>query len=215
MMRTRELMAHPVHVIGPLAPAWEAVGMMRRLGIRRLPVVERGALVGIVTWTDLVRVRPPAVDGRHAVHGVAGGVQVRHLMTADPITIGPQTPIEEAAAIMRQYKIGGLPVVDGGRLVGILTESDLLSVIAAGLATSPGEVRVTTVADRLAADLPRVLTALAAADVEVLALRTVRGPARSVVELVVREEQAASACEGLRRLGIVPEVEVARQTGAR
>lgn len=214
-MRTRELMARPVHVIAPQAPAWEAVGMMRRLGIRRLPVVERGALVGIVTWTDLVRVRPPAVDGRHAVHGVAGGVQVRHLMTPDPITIGPQTPIEEAAAIMRQYKIGGLPVVDGGRLVGILTESDLLSVIAAGLTTAPGEVRVTAVVDRLAADLLRVLTALAAADVELLALRTVRGPTRSVVELVVREGQAGPTCEGLRGLGMVPVVEGVRQTGVR
>jgi acetoin utilization protein AcuB len=215
MMRTRELMARPVHVIGPQAPAWEAVGMMRRLGIRRLPVVERGALVGIVTWTDLVRVRPPAVDGRHAVHGVAGGVQVRHLMTPDPITIGPQTPIEEAAAIMRQYKIGGLPVVDAGRLVGILTESDLLSVIAAGLATAPAEVRVTVVVDVVAPDLARALSELAAVDVEVLALRTVRSPARPVVELVVREEQATTACEALRRLGVAPEVEGVRQTGVR
>jgi acetoin utilization protein AcuB len=214
-MRTRELMARPVHVIGPQAPAWEAVGMMRRLGIRRLPVVERGALVGIVTWTDLVRVRPPAVDGRHAVHGVAGGVQVRHLMTADPITIGPQTPIEEAAAIMRQYKIGGLPVVEAGRLVGILTESDLLSVITAGLAIAPGEVRVSAVLDRLAGDVLRVLAAMAAADVEVLAIRTVRGQAHPVVEIVVPEGQAAPACEALRRLGMVPEVEGARPSGVR
>lgn len=214
-MRTRDVMVRPVHVVGPQVPAWEAVGMMRRLGIRRLPVVEHGALVGIVTWTDLVRVRPPAVGERHAVHGVTGGVQVRHLMTPDPITIGPQTPIEQAAALMRQYKIGGLPVVDAGRLVGILTESDLLGVIAAGLTTSPGEVRVRAVVDRLTADLLRVLSGLAAADVEVLAVRTVRGPAKPVVEIVLSAEQVAPAGEALRRLGLIPEVEGARQTGVR
>jgi acetoin utilization protein AcuB len=124
-MRVRDLMTHPVQVIGPDAPAWEAVGVMRRRGIRRLPVVEGGALVGIVTWTDLVRVRPPAVGGRYTVPNLAVGVLVRHLMTPAPATIGPDAPIAVAAALMRRRKIGGLPVVDGGDLVGILTESDV------------------------------------------------------------------------------------------
>lgn len=129
-MRAREVMTSPVRVIGPDARAWEAIAVMRRHGIRRLPVVKDGRLVGIVTWTDLVRVRPPILGGRPIIPRLETTVQVRHLMTPSPHTIDPEYPVEAAAALMRRLKVGGLPVMDGTRLVGIVTESDLLEVFA-------------------------------------------------------------------------------------
>jgi len=214
-MRVRDLMTHPVHVTGPNAPAWEAVGMMRRLGIRRLPVMENGALIGIVTWTDLVRVRPPAVGGRYTVPNLAAGVLVRHLMTSDPITISPQTPIEEAAVVMRRHKIGGLPVVDAGQLAGIITESDLFDAFVEAFAIRPGEARLHVPVRALAADLARIVPALADEGVGLLAIRTIRGRDASALDLAVREEDAARAGERLRRLGFAVDVESLLHSGVR
>jgi acetoin utilization protein AcuB len=114
-------MSAPVQVIGPDAPAWEAVGLMRRSRIRRLPVVEQGTLVGIVTWTDVVRVQPPAMGGQWQIPNLSAGVHVRHLMAPSPLVVHPDLPVHEAAALMRRHKIGGLPVVDASGLVGIIT----------------------------------------------------------------------------------------------
>lgn len=133
-MRVRDCMTTPVHVIGPEAPVWEAVALMRRCGIRRLPVVDDDGLVGIVTWTDAMRVQPPVAPGQAPAPVRPVGLLVRHLMTAAPRVVAPDDDLAHAARLMRTYKIGGLPVVDGGRLVGILTESDLFKVFVDALA---------------------------------------------------------------------------------
>jgi acetoin utilization protein AcuB len=132
-LRVRDCMSTPVRVIGPEAPVWEAVALMRRYGIRRLPVVEGDALVGIVTWTDAMRVYPPAPPGQSPAPRPVG-LLVRHLMTAAPRVVAPDDDLGHAARLMRAHKIGGLPVVDGGRLVGILTESDLFDAFVDALA---------------------------------------------------------------------------------
>jgi acetoin utilization protein AcuB len=84
-------------------------------GFRRLPVVRQGALLGIITERDL---------REHG--GFLERTKVNGVMKEKPATVGPETTLEEAAQIMLQRKIGGLPVVDHGRLVGIITESDIL-----------------------------------------------------------------------------------------
>jgi len=132
-MRVRDSMTTPVHVIEPDAPVWEAVALMRRWSIRRLPVVEGDALVGIVTWTDAMRAHPPAPPGQSPAPRPVG-LLVRHLMTAAPRVVAPDDDLAHAARLMRAHKIGGLPVLDGGRLVGIVTESDLFDVFVDVLA---------------------------------------------------------------------------------
>jgi acetoin utilization protein AcuB len=81
--------------------------------IRQMPVVAEGRLVGIITDRDLRSERDPAA-------------RVVAVMTPDPATVGPGTPIEDAAVLLRARKIGALPVVEAGALVGIVSESDLL-----------------------------------------------------------------------------------------
>jgi acetoin utilization protein AcuB len=88
----------------------------RRRRIRHLPVVAAGRVIGIVTDRD---VRGAASDG----------TTVDALMTANPATTTPATPVEQAAAIMRERKIGALPVMEGDTLVGIVSESDLLDAL--------------------------------------------------------------------------------------
>ena len=126
-MLVRDRMSSPAVTIDIKGSIHEAHALMRHYNIRRVPVLAKGRLVGIVTWTDLMRALPSQAStlGAWEVPGLLRRASVKEIMTSDPITIGPDAPIEAAALIMRREKIGGLPVVEGHTLVGVITESDL------------------------------------------------------------------------------------------
>jgi acetoin utilization protein AcuB len=115
-----------------------AIERMREHNCRRLPVLEKEILIGIVTDRDLRRATnsPLVLRERWYDEFMLDHIPVRACMTEKPITVTPQTPIVEASRIMRDRKIGGLPVVDGARLVGIVTETDLLNFLIRTLETS-------------------------------------------------------------------------------
>jgi acetoin utilization protein AcuB len=98
--------------------------------IRHLLVVDKKHLVGILSDRDLkaALILSRTGDKGPDVFFIPPGVMVREVMTRDPITISPDTDVEEAARIMYHNKIGGLPVLERGRLLGIITESDILSI---------------------------------------------------------------------------------------
>lgn len=108
-----------------------AYHLMRINKVRRLPVVGKDErLLGIITWGDLREARPKeALEEQHGSewesHFLAATLDVRQIMTYDPITVGPDDSMRQAARLMYEYKIGGLPVVDDGRVIGMITESDL------------------------------------------------------------------------------------------
>lgn len=201
-MRVRDCMTARVQVIGPEAPGWEALGLMRRHRIRRPPVVEDGALVGIITYTDVVRMQPPAVGGEQRVPNLSIGILVRHLMTPSPLAVDPDEPLEAAAVMMRQHKIGGLPVVEDGRLVGVITESDLFDVFAEMFKAGADEVRLRVAVGSVSMELPRIVAALARAGVPVLSLHTVRARDAEGVSLVVHERDRRRARDALERLAL-------------
>ncbi|MDI6772791.1 MAG: CBS domain-containing protein [bacterium] len=126
-MLVRDRMSSPAITVETGTSLAEALGLMRRLEIRRLPVLQRRRLVGIVTWTDLMRAQPSLVAGVDAEAAAAflERTSVREIMSPTPMTIGPDAPIEAAAVIMRREKIGGLPVVEKRSLLGMVTESDI------------------------------------------------------------------------------------------
>jgi acetoin utilization protein AcuB len=108
-----------------------AVNLMREVGCRRLPVVDRGRLVGIITDRDLRRAAnsPIVVREQWYDNFILDHIEVGSCMTPNPLTIHPSAPVSEAARLMRDHKIGGLPVVADEALVGIVTETDLLSFL--------------------------------------------------------------------------------------
>ena len=119
-LAVREVMAtHPI-TVRPHETARHAYQLMRDNRFRHLPVVEDGRLVGILSDRDL---RPVLLSP-----GLARA-RVRELMSEDLTTVGPDTSIEEAASLLVVKKIGCLPVVAQGQLVGIVTETDLLAVL--------------------------------------------------------------------------------------
>lgn len=132
-----QVMTREPAVVAPNDPIRAAIERMRERGCRRLPVVEDGNVVGIVSDRDLRRATnsPLVLRERWYDEFMLDHVQVRACMTANPVTVSPATPIVEAAKLMRDKKFGGLPVVADGRLVGIVTETDLLNYLIRTLET--------------------------------------------------------------------------------
>jgi CBS domain-containing protein len=125
--RVKDWMSGRVITISPDQTLPEAHEIMKKRKIRRLPVVEDGALVGIITLGDLREAGPSDATSLSIfeLNYLLARVKVEEIMTRDPLTVSPQTGLTEAAKLMLHHKIGGLPVVEGNTVVGIITESDI------------------------------------------------------------------------------------------
>lgn len=130
-MEVRDYMSHDPIVVAP----GDTLRTVRQLivdhGLRRFPVVKGGALVGIVTDRDVRQadISSAVMQERRYVDYVLDRIQVEGIMTPNPITVTPETSVKKAADLILENKIGGLPVVDGERLVGIITETDLIRTL--------------------------------------------------------------------------------------
>lgn len=106
--------------------------LMKSRQIRRVPVVDdQGQVVGIITDRDIKEFSPSQAISLDVweLHDLVNKIQIGEAMTRHPITVTPDTPIEDAATLMRDEKVGGLPVIEKGKLVGIITESDIFNVL--------------------------------------------------------------------------------------
>jgi acetoin utilization protein AcuB len=133
-MPVRRWMRQPVVTINAGASVGEATTLMRERGIRHLPVLDaRKRLVGIVTDRDLRQVVLDVAIGRVGEETERlGDLGVREVMTWGVVTVTAATDLREAARVMREQRLGALPVVDAaGHVVGILTEHDLLDALQA------------------------------------------------------------------------------------
>jgi len=116
-------MTHNPVIVLPSTPLPAAYALMQERRVRRLPVMDGGRLVGIVTLGDL-RQANATVDNPEAAR-----MRVELVMTENVVTVTPQTALREAAKLMIRHKVSGLPVVDGAELVGIITESDIFRAL--------------------------------------------------------------------------------------
>jgi CBS-domain-containing membrane protein len=106
--------------------------IMKMKRLRHLPVVEEGRLVGMLTQRDLFHAAlSTALNfGEKAQKGFLKTVVAKEVMTDEVLTIDPDADVKEAARLMIEHKIGCLPVVESGKLVGLVTETDLLRIVA-------------------------------------------------------------------------------------
>jgi acetoin utilization protein AcuB len=148
-MIVRMWMQQDVIAVEPRESAAEAAAIMARKRIRRLPVVEKRpagpALIGMLSATDILHAFPSDVNPFAVIGPEAGRnpVTVGEIMSRHLVTTTPETPIEEAAALMRERKIGALPVLHDQRLVGLITESDIFRAFVGFFASSETGIRVT------------------------------------------------------------------------
>lgn len=131
--RVADWMSTPPIVVPPTASLAEAQQIMTQRHARRLPVVQDGRLVGIVTWGDLRAAQPSDATtlSVYEWRALLDEVTVAECMTRDPLTIAPTALVLDAAQQMLDHKIGGLPVVEDGRVIGVITESDLFRLLIA------------------------------------------------------------------------------------
>ena len=143
-MQVKELMSRDVVMIGPAESCLDAVVRMQRARVRHLPVVNReGLLVGIVTDRDLRHhlFSPRVFDtvGATAVDVLLDRVRVAEIMSTKVVTVEAGVSLGHAADIMRKERVGSLPVMESGRMVGIVTEVDILRQIVRADATCAPE----------------------------------------------------------------------------
>lgn len=138
-------MTRDVVTVPPRTPVGEAAELMAGRSIRRLPVVDGHQIVGIVSARDILHAFPPDVNPFAVLAPPPGAapVTVEHIMTRHPQTIEPDAPIETAAGLMAERKIGALPVVRAGKLVGLITESDIFRAFASFFASPQCSARIT------------------------------------------------------------------------
>ena len=144
-MLVSEWMTENPQVVPSDMPVMEAMQMLREGGFRRLPVVDKGRLVGVVTDRDLQEATPSAATtlSVYELNFLLARMRVRDVMTKTVMTIGPDEAIERAALLMEEHRVSGLPVLQGGTVVGVLTVTDLLRAFVGFLGLREGGTRVT------------------------------------------------------------------------
>lgn len=145
-MLVRDRMTSPAITIKADAPFQEALELMRQHHFRRLPVVdETGRLIGIVSERDLLHAAPSPASSLSMweLNYLLWKLQVKSLMTEKVISVSPELPIEAAARIMVERKIGGLPVVDPeGAVLGVITETDIFRAFTELMGTDVEAMRL-------------------------------------------------------------------------
>jgi acetoin utilization protein AcuB len=165
-MLVGERMKYPVMTVPPDMPIVDVLNMMKRERIRRTPVVKDGRMVGIVSDKDLLNASPSPATSLSVweMNYLLSKIQVKDVMTKKVLTVTEDTPIEEAARIMSDNKIGGLPVIRSDRVVGIITETDLFKIFLELMGAREMGVRVTAFIHEQRGQLASITQAIANAE---------------------------------------------------
>ncbi|HEY6041665.1 MAG TPA: CBS and ACT domain-containing protein [Anaerolineae bacterium] len=202
MLVRDRMTSHPI-TISPGASVSEALRVMRDKKIKRLPVTDAtGHMVGIVAEKDLLYASPSPVTSLNVweIHDLLGKLTVEKVMTKNVITVADDQPLEEAARIMDDARVGGLPVLRGNQLVGIITESDLFKAFLQFLGGRRHGVRVTARISNAKGTLAKLTTAIFAAggDIVGLAFDEDLATQQSDIAVKVRDVPQAKLVEAIK-----------------
>jgi acetoin utilization protein AcuB len=205
-MLVGERMSHPVIPVAPDTPLPEALDLMRREHIRRMPVMRNGKLVGIVTERDLLHASASSSTTLSIweLNYLLNKISVAQVMSKEVCTVTEDTPIEEAARIMADNKIGGLPVLRGDHVVGMITETNLFKIFLELMGARERGVRVTALLPEQRGRLSRFIQAIAAGGGHVIAFGTFAGDDPSNI-LVTCKVVGMSLDDTRERIGPVVE----------
>jgi acetoin utilization protein AcuB len=158
-MFVSERMTRPVITAHPDLAIQDALALMRQEHIRRLPVVDsKGHLIGMVSDRDLLHASPSDATSLSVweLNYLLSKITIDQIMTKEVISVSGDTPVEEAARIMADNKIGGLPVLQDGELVGIITETDLFKIFLELLGARETGVRATVTVPDVPGELAKI-----------------------------------------------------------
>jgi acetoin utilization protein AcuB len=206
MLVGNRMTVRPVTIRGS-ASIDQALELMREEKVRRLPVLNKGGdLVGIISELDLLKASPsPATSlSIYEIPYILAKIKIKSIMTTDVITVAEDTPLEEAARIMVDNKIGGLPVMRDGKLVGIITETDVFKVFLEVLGARKPGVRVSIMVPDEKGMLGRITTKVAEMGGDILSLGTTMGedPTSGQVTFRVSDLEEGTLVAALQELGV-------------
>ncbi len=204
-MLVRERMSRHPYTITPDTSIQDALRRMREVHVRRFPVLDKsGKLVGIVAERDLLYASPSPATALsiYEIHYLLAKLTVAEVMKRDIITITEDTLVEDAARIMTDRKIGSLPVVRDGQLIGIITETDLFKLFSELLGARKKGVRLTMLLPDVKGELAKVTTAIAQQGGNIIALGTFLGedPTNVLVTAKVTDVPRSTLVETLKPL---------------
>ena len=144
-MRVRDVMTKELVTVEPETPIFQAQNLMREHQVRKLPVVMRGRLVGMVTHDLFMEVTPSKATGFgvQEMHYLLNEMKVKEVMEKNPVTVSPEMPFEEALNLGQQKGNTGFPVMENGELVGIITNGDIIRLLNKFLGLGEEGVRIT------------------------------------------------------------------------
>lgn len=190
-MFVRERMSRPVITAHSDMPIQDALRLMQKERIRRLPVVDkRGRLEGIVSEIDLLQASPSSATSLSVweLTYLLSKVKIAEIMVRDVITVSEDTPIEEAARIMADNKIGGMPVTRDGEVVGIITETDLFKIFLELLGAREAGVRLAALVENVPGELAKMTEAIFEIGGNILSLGTFLGETPEDREITMKVE---------------------------
>ena len=176
-MLVEDVMQTAVITITPKTSLPEAMRLVGRRGIRHLPVVDDDRLVGIVSDRDLKRAMasPATALESHELRYLLDALTVDEIMTRAVVTVGRMFPIEEAARLMVTEKISALPVTERGKLVGIVTETDVLQLFVKGMGAGEPSSRIDVRLGENSTALAELVHAIEDASLEICSIMTLAG----------------------------------------
>lgn len=130
-MRVRDIMTSPVVTASGSMPVLDAAKLMKERRIERLPVLEDGRLVGIVTKDRVLRASPSMATSLslHEIHHLFARLTLKEIMQTQVVTVSPDATVENAVSLAQDKRVGCLPVLEDGQMVGMLTTNDFFYLV--------------------------------------------------------------------------------------
>jgi acetoin utilization protein AcuB len=205
-MRIRDFMSTNVVTVDEKTSIHDAKKLMDAHKIRRLPVMKKDKLVGLVTKHMLLEASPsPATSlSIHELHYLLAKMTVEDIMVKSPYTISPDMPPEEALQLGQEMGYGAFPVVEGGRLVGVVTESDIVRLMTRVLGVREKGKRIEIRASKDFGNMQRIMKSLDGHKTVLLSMMTIppeEGEESWLVVLRLKSEDAEPVAKELKSSG--------------
>lgn len=204
-MRIRDFMSTNVVTVDEKTLVGDARKIMEAHKIRRLPVMEKDKLVGLVTKHMLLEAAPSPATALsiHEVHYLLAKMTVKDIMVKKPYTISPDMPVEEALQLGQEKGYGGFLVVEDGRLVGIITESDIVRVMTRVLGVKEKGKRIDIKVPKKFGNMQKIMKILDEHKTVLLSTMTLKEPEEkdSLAVLRVKSEDAEPIAKELKSAG--------------
>jgi acetoin utilization protein AcuB len=204
-MRVRDIMSTNVVAVDEKTSIHDARKIMEAHKIRRLPVMKKDKLVGLITERMLLEASPsPATTlSIHELHYLLAKMTVKDIMVKKPYTISPDMPVEEAMEVGQEMGYGGFPVVEGGRLVGVATESDIVRIMTRVLGVREKGKRIDIRVTKEFGNMQKIMEILDEKETLLLSLMTFLKPDNEEYMIVLRlkSEDAEPIAKELKSSG--------------